>query len=195
MYRLLQVLFVPFVPVLVYSQALGTKKDISTSASVTTSTTGPIVQPMDLAQMLVALLIVGVLLKWLLPKAIARLGRKISTPIGSTITLEESASFGGGQLQIVTVRGKTLLLCVATTGVTCLADLSETEEQKQAKQPAFFDILDSADPANAVVTTSDEDEMSMDDAIALIKSTQTRLETVATNETPLDRLNRLTGSK
>lgn len=175
-----------------FAQDLGTKRDPVSSAP---ASTGPIVRPTDLIQMLIALAVVGFLVKWAIPKVIGRLGRRIATPVGSTINLEESASFGGGQLQIVTVRGKTLLLCVATTGVTCLADLTD-QGQAPVQEPVFFDILESADPTKAVVTTlpgeDDEDPaMSMDDAMALIAAAKSRIE--APTESPLDRLNRLTG--
>ena len=175
------------------AQALGTKKNLV----ATTPSSSPIVQPMDLVQMVVALSIVAALVKWVLPKIIGRLGRRISTPVGSSIRLEESASFGGGQLQIVTVRGKSLLLCVATTGVSCLADLTNTNECANAEAPVFFDILDKADPTNAVVTTSELEEepsMSMVDALALIASAKGRIGTTEITDSPLDRLNRLTGS-
>ena len=181
-------------PFAAHGQQLGTKKDIVTE---TKSASGPIVQPMDLIQMVVALAIVAGLVKWVLPKVIGRLGRRISTPVGSTISLEESATFGGGQLQIVSVRGRTLLLCVATSGVTCLADLSEPPSTRQPEEPVFFDILDQADPTKAIVTTAPEEDeategMSMDDAMALIAAAQSRIEAPVT-ESPLDRLNRLTG--
>ena len=177
------------------AQSLGTKKDLSTGNA---SPAGPIVQPMDMVQMVLALCIVAAIIKWVLPKAIARMGKRITTPLGSTINLEESAAFGGGQLQIVTVRGKTLLLCVATSGVTCLADLTEPTAAPNVEPPAFFDVLDSADPTKAVVTAdtggTEEGEMSMEDAISLISATQSRILGHPENEGPLDRLNRLTGS-
>jgi len=177
------------------AQGLGTKKDLSTGNA---SPAGPIVQPMDMIQMVLALCIVAAIIKWVLPKAIARLGKRITTPLGSTINLEESAAFGGGQLQIVTVRGKTLLLCVATSGVTCLADLTEPTNAPKVEAPVFFDVLDNADPTKAVVTADveadEEGGMSMDDAISLISATQSRILGHPENEGPLDRLNRLTGS-
>jgi flagellar biogenesis protein FliO len=180
--------------VFAFGQSLGTKRDIATG---TGSGSGPIVQPMDLVQMLVAVALVGALVKWVLPKAVAKLGRRISTPVGSTIELEESASFGGGQLQIVSVRGRTLLLCVASTGVTCLADLTEATAAAGSLEPAFFDVLDSSDPARAVVSAdapeSDEEGMSMDEAVALISTARSRTFEQPASD-PLDRLNRLTGT-
>lgn len=174
------------------TQSLGTKKD---PVSTATTSSSPIVQPLDLIQMVVALAIVAALIKWVLPRVIGRLGRRISTPVGSTIKLEESASFGGGQLQIVTVRERTLLLCVATSGVSCLADLTKADQASRVEHPVFMDILDNADPTNAVVTTMEpeEDAMSMDDALALIAAAKNRIEPTTAPDSPLDRLNRLTG--
>ena len=102
----------------------------------------PAVGTWDLVQMVVALAIVFALLKWALPKVVSRMNKRISTKSGSSINIEESASFGGGTLQIITARGKTLLLCVSQTGVTCLADL--TREAIQKEEPAFFEMVDKA---------------------------------------------------
>lgn len=171
----------------VLSQPLGTKKDVVATAT----NTSPIVQPGDLFQMVIALVIVGALVKWVLPKMVTKLSRRVSTPLGSSIRVEETATIGANQLQVVTVRGRTLLLGLTTTGVNCLADL--TEPTKAPEQPAFFEVLDAADPSKAVVTEAAEpanDEMSMQDAMELIAAAQSRIQE---GDSPLDRLNRLTG--
>lgn len=117
-------------------------------------------------QMLLALGIVLVLLKLVLPKVIAKLNKKIVTPLGSAIQVEESASFAGGNLYIVRARSKTLLLSVTTAGVQCLADLTV------ADPPTFSDLVELE--MNAVV----EDRQP---------------EPRADIATALDRLNRLAG--
>lgn len=180
-----------------WAQELGTKKDLATKP---TTAEQPLVQPMDLLQMLVALLIVGALVKWVLPKVIGKLGRRLSTPVGSSITVEESASFGAGQLQIVTARGRTLLLCVTGQGVNCLADLTVQDNAPQSQKDAFIDFLDNADPSKAVCavapdeTVSEEASMSMDDAIKLIAGAQAKIMGEENEPSALDRLNRLTGT-
>lgn len=178
------------------AQSLGTKADVTTKSSVPDQ---PLVQPMDMVQMFVALLIVGGLLKWVLPKAIAKLGKKLTSPLGSSIKIEESASFGAGQLQIVTVRDRTLLLCVTGQGVSCLADLTPPADKPEPAKDAFIDFLDNADPAKAVVSESvtEEEEagMSVDEAMKLIAQAQTKLLGTATEASPLERLNRLTGTQ
>ncbi|MBL8065375.1 MAG: flagellar biosynthetic protein FliO [Chthonomonadaceae bacterium] len=170
------------------AQSLGTKKDIATSKP---TASGPIVQPMDLIQMVVALAVVGFLVKWLVPKAVAFFGKRITTPIGSTIRLEESATFGGGQLQVVTVRGKALLLSVSSGGVSFLADL--TEEAPVNDPPLFMDVLDQADPTNAIVSEEpEEEEMSISEAIAMIQAAKEKSQSQSVDD-KLDRLNRLMG--
>lgn len=79
---------------------------------------GPVVQ------MLLALALVGVGIKWALPAIVKRFGGGISTPTGGTIRIEESASFPGGRLYVVEARGRTLLLGATAQNVSCLADLT-----------------------------------------------------------------------
>ena len=158
--------------------ALGTKPDI---ALKTPQQPGPIIGGWDLAQMLVALGIVFVLLKWALPKVAARMNRKLVAGSDGSIRVEESASFGGGNLQIVTARGKTLLICVSQSGVSCLANL--TEDGGSSDEKAFFEIVDEAEgravvdmPEPGPKPALDRPDMSGDEARAA-----------------LDRLSRLTG--
>lgn len=185
-----------FAPALGFAQSLGTKADIQTKSTVPDQ---PLVQPMDMIQMVAALLIVGGLLKWALPKAMAKFGKRLTTPIGSTIRIEESASFGGGQLQIVSVRDRTLLLCVTAQGVSCLTDLTQAVPDNSPVPEAFIDILDRANPVAPLVIAADEEValengMSMEDALSLIAQARTRLIPDSQEPNPLDRLNRLTGS-
>jgi flagellar biogenesis protein FliO len=142
---------------------------------------------LDLLQMLVALGVVFALVKWGLPKVVAKMGARLSTPVGSAISVEESAAFGGGQLSVVSVRGRTLLLAVSPQGVTCLADLTE-QPSPAPEQPAFFEVLDSADPAKAVVHEPEEGAMSMDEALSLISTAKDRLASQAAARERLDRI-------
>lgn len=137
--------------VMAFGQDLGTKTDLVVNAPQS----GPAVSGWDMVQMIVALAIVFALLKWGLPKVVNKMNRRVVTKDGSSITVEESASFGGGSLQIITARGRTLLLCVSQSGVNCLADL--TPEEKPKEEPAFFEMVD-----KAVVETNDKDQVAFE---------------------------------
>jgi flagellar biogenesis protein FliO len=93
---------------------------------------------MSFVQMMVALGIVLLLLKFVLPKLATKLNKKIVTKVGSGIQIEESAAFAGGTLYIVNAKSKSLLLSVNSQGVSCLADLTAP----QAPQPTFQEIVD-----------------------------------------------------
>jgi len=105
------------------------------------SATGP-TSLLPLLQLLFAVGIVVWLLKWLLPKAVSRIGKRFSTPLSSLIKIEQTATFGAGTLYIVEVDGRRLLLCASAQGVSCLADLSPTPEA-QTQEP-FISVLDQA---------------------------------------------------
>lgn len=105
---------------------------------------------MSFLQMIVALAIVVVLLKLVLPKVAGRLSKRIVTKTGSTIQIEESAAFAAGSLYIVRAKSKTLLLCASGQGVSCLADLTETVPTMEPK--SFQEIIDAElSPEKAVV--------------------------------------------
>lgn len=120
---------------------LGTKKDLVEPKA--SAPNAPALGGMQILQMAIAIAIVFAILKFGLPKMMEKFGKKISTSLNSAIDLQEAASFGAGSLQVITVRGKTLLLGVTPTGITCLADLSDTESVA-ANTPAFFDLVDQA---------------------------------------------------
>ncbi len=186
-------------PAMALAQSLGTKTDIKTQDS---NVGQPIVQPMDMIQMIAAVVIVGLLIKWVLPKIVGKFGKRMSTPLGSIIEVQESIPFGAGQLQIIQVRNKSLLLCVTATGANLIADLTETESKDHCANPpeAFFDMLDRAsEKEDLAIADSDENEsdsgLSMADAIALIEQAKTRINKNTQDSDPLDRLNRLTGGQ
>jgi hypothetical protein len=87
-----------------------------------------------LAQMLLALAIVAFLLKWALPKLAGKVvGKKLisrGTPTGAAIQIEETAQFAGGNLYVISARGKTLLISVSGQSVSTLADLTKEEKSK-----------------------------------------------------------------
>ena len=95
---------------------------------------GPVVQ------LLVALGLVGAGIKFALPWIVRRFGGRLSTEIGGTIRIEESAAFPGGRLYVVEARGRTLLLGTTPQSVNCLADLTAndfTAALADAEAPSF----------------------------------------------------------
>lgn len=110
---------------------LGTKAD---GVSAPGAYTGP-VSGAAIFQLLVALGIVLLLVRYVLPKALTKFNRKLHPSLGG-IRIEESASFAGGNLYVVTARSKTLLLATSGSSVSCLADL--TEAASAAEEPKTF---------------------------------------------------------
>lgn len=192
---------------------LGTKPDLQTTGG---KTSGPAAGGFDLIQMLLALGIVAFLLKVGLPKLVGKFGKRLTPKLNSSIEIEESAAFGAGNLNVVTVRGRTLLLAVTQSGVSCLADLTEPPTQTKKEEPAaFFELLDRAQdepvtdsPVFAVAeipepdVTSSDAEMTIDQAKELLLAARSRIGAPTAAESPqtttrlqdqLDRLTRLTG--
>lgn len=94
----------------------------------------------SLFNILLALGIVYGLLKFAMPKMLGRMNRKLATGVGSDIRIEESATFAGGSLYVVSARGRSLLLSVGTQGVQCLADL--TDPVPKPEPPTFGDFVE-----------------------------------------------------
>ena len=115
-----------------------TKSDMVTSGP-TGATSGPGLMP--IVQLLVAMVIVVGILKVALPKLIPNLKTKFNGSLSCTIKIEESATFSGGQLLVVNVQGRKLLLGSTPQNLTCLADLTKTKPE----EPAFFELVDAAD--------------------------------------------------
>lgn len=137
-------------------QALGTKSDLI-APQTHAPPSGPSIW--QFGPMIIALGIILMLLKFALPKALAKFNRKLSTPLNSPIVLEESAAFATGTLQVVTVRGNSLLLAITPQGVSCLAKLDPAPQQ--ADEPAFFELLDeqaTSPRPQKIVTPSDTTE-------------------------------------
>ena len=100
--------------------------------------------------MIIAVLVVFGLMKFFLPKVMTKFGGKLNAGIGSSIKIEESATFQGGMLYLVTVKDRSLLLGVAGTSITTLADLGSAN--KPDPGPTFMEILDVADESRAINT-------------------------------------------
>lgn len=114
-----------------------TKSDMVTSGP-TGGSSGPGLMP--IVQLVVAMVIVVAILKVALPKLIPNLKTKFNGSLSGTIKIEESATFSGGQLLVVNVQGRKLLLGSTPQNLTCLADLTSTKKE----DPAFFELVDSA---------------------------------------------------
>lgn len=117
---------------------LGTK---SSPISAGSGSSGMGVMP--LIQMAIALAVVLGLLKFVLPKMVGKMNKKLVTSATSALHIEESANFAGGTLYVVRAKSKTLLLSVSTQGVNCIADLSE-ESKVEPEKTAFEMIIDEA---------------------------------------------------
>lgn len=120
---------------------LGTKGDTTSAFQHTQSGGGNWIQ-MILALVIVLGAMKFVLPKLMSPKLLAKLGGKFSTGLNSEIKIEESASFPGGNLHLVTIRGRSLLLGTTASSITTLADLGMKPENNPGD--AFMDILDRA---------------------------------------------------
>ena len=93
-----------------------------------------------LVQTLLALAVVAVLLKVLLPRIVRRLGHAVPTGV-ATLVVEESTTLAGAHLHVVSLRGRTLLLGATATSVSLLADLTTRPED----EPKLFeDVLGEA---------------------------------------------------
>ncbi len=107
---------------------------------------------MPLIQMAIALAIVLALLKFVLPKMVGKMNKKLVTSTASALNIEESATFAGGTLYIVRARSKTLLLSVSTQGVNCLADITEPTIAIEEKTE-FEEIIDN-EPGQTLPNTA-----------------------------------------
>lgn len=116
---------------------------------------------MPFFQMLLALAIVYLALKLWLPKLISKFKKRIVPSAEGGIRIQESAAFAGGSLYIIEARGKSLLVCAAATGVTCLATLQDEPKPP----PCFLDVLDEVQQGAAPPEISGADSTPPDDSI------------------------------
>lgn len=181
---------------LLAQETLGTKADLIQSTPV--KPTGPNLGFAQFVPLLVALGIIFFLLKYALPKVIGKFNKRLTTPLNSPIVLEESASFATGSLQVVTVRGKSMLLAITQQGVSFLSEVPN--QAPEDPTPAFFELLDkeSVEPkpqrllTHAVIEESEEKPAKN----PAVKAYQSQTKQSSKNETPsrdelLDRLAKL----
>ena len=116
-----------------------------------------------LFNVLLALGIVYGLLRYAMPKVLARMNKRLVTGAGSAIKVEESASFAGGSLYVVSTRGKTILLAVGAQGVRFLTDLTETPTAPEA--PSFGDLVE-----RELIATGDKRHTTFDRGLAEVES-------------------------
>ncbi|HLO97714.1 MAG TPA: flagellar biosynthetic protein FliO [Fimbriimonas sp.] len=115
---------------------LGTKGSNSPMLNSGASTGG------SFLQMMVAVIVVVGLLKFVAPKLMAKFGGRMFTPVGSQIKIEESASFPGGNLYLVNVKDRSLLVGVTGTSIQTLADLGITPAPDPG--PTFMEMIEVA---------------------------------------------------
>lgn len=130
---------------------LGTKVSGSAAESGA-SASGPGIG--SFIQMVLALGIVLLLLKTVIPKLAGKLNKRLVTSATSTLTIEETANFAGGNLYIVRARSKTLLISASSSGVTCLSDITEGPATAQ-EVPTFQEIVEASEPLNVERITAE----------------------------------------
>lgn len=189
----------------VVSQAQATKADVTQMAA---EKSAPLVDASALIQLTVALGVVFVLVKFVLPKVVSKFSNRVSTELGGMIKTCETATCGASTLQVLEVRNRTLLVSVNPSGINLIADLTQpaTEEQKaEEAKPAFFELLDARKQesvdfllSKAVVEDVPEDkpEPKKDDfeeSLRLLTEARARMNARQTESTPRERLGKLTG--
>lgn len=79
----------------------------------------------SLAQLIVALAVVVILIRWLVPKYAAKYARRKRSLSNVDIREVASVTLGVSQAHLIEVRGRTLLLGSNAQGLTLLADLTD----------------------------------------------------------------------
>lgn len=129
---------------------LETKTDTAPTFAATNSSPLGI---MPMIQMLVALAIVGGLVKWAMPKALGKVSR-----LGKSgeITVEASQALGAGTVHVISVRGRTLLVGATANNMSLLAELSEHDAtfDESFARTVFETPAEIAEPAT--MTPSDD---------------------------------------
>jgi len=129
--------------------AFGTKASGGAGTTAAMSTGGPSI--FSIIQMIIAVAIVVGLMKYVLPKIVSKMGGKLTTTLNGGIRIEESATFPGGNLYVVTVSDRKLLLGATAQSISTLADLGPVVKPNPG--PAFLDYLDHADTSNVTPAT------------------------------------------
>ena len=129
--------------------AFGTKASGGAGTTAAMSNGGPSI--FSIIQMIIAVAIVVGLMKFVLPKIVSKMGGKLTTTLNGGIRIEESATFPGGNLYVVTVSDRKLLLGATAQSISTLADLGPVVKPNPG--PAFLDYLDNADTSNVTPAT------------------------------------------
>ncbi|MCH8275573.1 MAG: flagellar biosynthetic protein FliO [Armatimonadetes bacterium] len=80
----------------------------------------------SLFQMILALAIVVLLIRWIVPKYLSKAGRKRSADEpGGEIEVLATTPVGSGHIHLIRTRGRTMLLGSAQQGITLISDLEE----------------------------------------------------------------------
>ncbi len=168
---------------------LGTKKDIRLDPPSKSSSA---IGAGDVFQMVIALAVVLFLLKFAVPKLVGKFGKRTVSGNQSGIQIEESAAFGTGHLNVVSVRGRSFLLAVTPTAVSFLADVTGPVSDTTAPNPAFFELLDSATAAEATVDRAEPTE-EVDGRRSRLEQLLSVQEEPSESEDVRSRIDRLTG--
>jgi flagellar biogenesis protein FliO len=92
----------------------------------------------SLVQMLVALAIVVVLVRWLVPKYLKKIKTKSAkSEFGADVEVVNTTELGGASLHLIKVRGRTLLIGASSQGLSTLADLTEDSGVFHLAAPAI----------------------------------------------------------
>lgn len=82
-----------------------------------------------LIQMLLALAVVVALIRWLVPKYLAKVGKRCGTAsLSPEFQVLDSTLLGAATLHLVKVRGRTLLISTTTSDASLIADLTDEPE-------------------------------------------------------------------
>jgi len=121
--------------------ALARAKDDMVPQNASNFDTG--VGPMQLVQLLLALAVVIVALKFVLPRLAPRLQRRITHRPSASMQVAETIEMGSASLHLVRVRDRELLIGAVPTGLQLLADVTPSRATP-ASPPTFLDFVDSA---------------------------------------------------
>ena len=93
-------------------------------------------------QMLLALVVVLFIVKWVAAKYLTKFAKTGAAKSSGELKIEQAATVSGGQILLMTVRGRTLLVGVGASGFATLADLTEedtSDDSPTPKSEADFD--------------------------------------------------------
>lgn len=135
------------------ASALGTKP-----GGDYTQAAPPVIGIGSIIQLLLALAVVTLLLKFVLPKAAGWLNKANAKKNGQIAVIEETVPFNGGSLLVVKARGRNLLIGAGSGSLTTLADLTEVPTEPQTvfetvleeQEQTVSAVIDPVTPAEAL---------------------------------------------